>query len=140
MSGEIYDLRAYWRVQPMIVAGTCGHKVVESFDQLQQLLRNSRNGDFGEFWLGEKNGTFPALAIHTHGNLAYVHFFPADRHPGFQSIGEVNSGDEVIFKQAGQGEFSMPRAFVVAIEQAYEAAAEFFTTLQLPSCIQWTEL
>ena len=110
---------------------------MSSLDELHQLLL-SRDGDFSEFWLGGRK--FPALAIHTRGDLAYLHFFSAERHPGFQAVGDVGSGEDVTFKQKGHGDFSMPRAFVVSIEQAYRAAAEFFTSLRLPSCVRWTEL
>jgi hypothetical protein len=34
----------------------------------------------------------------------------------------------------------MPRAVVVSVEQAYRAAADFFTSRSLPSCIHWLEL
>jgi hypothetical protein len=121
----------------MTVDGTCGHNTVSSLHELTQLLQSTRNGDFGEFWLGSE--TFPALAIHINGNFAYLHFFPADRHPGFQPVGDAE-GEDVKFQQEGQGEFSMPRAFVVSVEQAYQAAAEFFTASHLPGCIKWTEL
>jgi hypothetical protein len=110
---------------------------VSSLQELKQLLQSTRNGDFGEFWLGSE--TFPALAIHINGNFAYLHFFPADGHPGFQPVGDAK-GEDVKFQQEGQGEFSMRREFVVPIEQAYQAAAEFFTAPQPPSCIKWIEL
>jgi hypothetical protein len=118
------------------IEGTCGQKEVSSLVELHQLLL-SRDGDFGEFWLGSK--TFPALVIHTRGDLAYLHFFPSRRHPGLQAIGS-GSGEDVAFKQKGHGDVSIPRAFVVSIEKAYQAAAEFFTNLELPNCVQWKEL
>lgn len=80
------------------------------------------------------------MVISINRDLAYLHFFPEDGHPGFQAVGDVTSGGDVTFKQEGQGEFSMPRAVVVSVEQAYQAAAEFFRTSQLPACIKWTEL
>ena len=122
----------------MTISGTCGNQVVGTSDELQHLLRESRTGVFGEFWIGDKDQ--PVLAIHTNGDLAYLHYFPASRHPGFQAVGDVGLGGDVIFKQAGQPDMSMPRAVVVSIEQAYRAAVEFFASRSLPSCIEWTEL
>ena len=122
----------------MTISGTCGNRVVGTLDELQHLLRESRTGSFGEFWLGKKDQ--PLLAVHTNGDLAYLHYFPVSRHPGFQAVGDVGLAGEVLFKQAGQADFSMPRAVVVSAEQAYRAAAEFFTSCSLPSCIQWSEL
>lgn len=122
----------------MTIHGTCGHKTASSVDELKELLQSTRNGDFGEFWLGSE--IFPALAVHIHAELAYLHFFQEESHPGFQSVGNVNSEEYVEFQQDGQGSFYMPRAFVIPVEQAYQAAAEFFTTSQLPACIAWNEL
>jgi hypothetical protein len=144
----------------MTIEGTCGEKTANTLDELYQILHGHRDGDFREFWLGGQG--FPAMAIHIHGDLAYLHFFPADKHPGFQpignlgpqntarsprfrvpgfqSIGNLGQGNDVTFKQKGQEDFSVPRTFIVTIGQAYQAAAEFFTTLQRPGCIQWTEL
>ena len=122
----------------MTIEGTCGEKTANTLDELYQILHGHRDGDFREFWLGGQG--FPAMAIHIHGDLAYLHFFPADKHPGFQPIGNLGPGNDITFKQKGQGDFSVPRTFVVTIGQAYQAAAEFFTTLQRPGCIQWTEL
>ena len=125
-------------IAPMTISGTCGSQVVGTLDELEHLLRASRTGVFGEFWLGEKDQ--PTLAIHTSGDLAYLHYFPASRHPGFQPVGDVGLAGEVLFKQAGQADFTMPRAVVVSVEQAYRAAADFFTSRSLPSCIHWLEL
>jgi hypothetical protein len=122
----------------MTISGTCGNQVVGTLDELQHLLRERLTDDFGEFWLGEKGQ--PTLAIHTNSDLAYLHYFPASRHPCFQSVGNAGLDGEVLFKQAGQADFSMPRAAVVSVEQAYRAAADFFTSRNLPSCIKWSEL
>jgi hypothetical protein len=122
----------------MTISGTCGNQNVGTIDELQHLLRTSRSGVFGEFWIGEKEQ--PTLAIHTNADLAYLHYFPAGRHPGFQAVGDVGVGDDVLFKQAGQADIIMPRAVVISTEQAYRAAADFFTSRSLPSCIKWSEL
>jgi hypothetical protein len=78
--------------------------------------------------------------IHTNGDLAYLHYFPADRHPGFQAVGDRGADGKVTFTQQGEADFSMPRAVVVGVERAYEAATEFFERRSLPTCIEWTEL
>ena len=82
----------------------------------------------------------PKLVIHTNADLAYVHYFPAERHPGFQAVGGGNADGKVTFWQEGQGEFCMPSAVVVTIEKAYAAAADFFNSRSLPGCVEWTEL
>jgi Immunity protein Imm1 len=125
-------------VSSMTISGTCGNRTVSSLDELLGFLRSYRDGDFGEFWFGEEE--YPVMVMSINRDLAYLHFLPDDMHPGFQAVGNVSSGADVTFKQEGQGNFSMPRAVVVSVEQAYRAAAEFFRTSQLPACIKWTEL
>ena len=122
----------------MVISGTCGNQKVSSLDALLRLLRNSRKGNFGEFWLGEKDS--PVMVIHTNGDLAYLHYFPANDHPGFQAVGDKAANGEVTFTQEGEVDFSMPLAVVVSVNQAYQAATAFFQSPSLPSCIEWTEL
>jgi len=122
----------------MTISGTCGNQVIGTLNELQQVLRESRTGVFGEFWIGEKDQ--PTLAIHTNGDLAYLHYFPEHGHPGFQAVGDVNLEGEVLFKMAGQADFTMRRAVVVSVDQAYQAAAEFFTSRSMLGCIKWSEL
>jgi hypothetical protein len=122
----------------MNISGTCGNKVVNSSDELTDILRNSRKEGFGEFQISEKR--YPAMLIHINGSLAYLHFFTADKHPGFQAIGDITAHEEVTFRQEGHGDFSMPRAVVVTADKAYQAAAEFFASRRLPGCAEWMEL
>jgi hypothetical protein len=125
-------------ISSILISGTCGNKTINNLDELFGILRSCRDGDFGEFWFGEEE--YPVMVISINRDLAYLHFLPEDMHPGFQAVGDVGSGADVTFKQKGQGDLSMPRAVVVSVEQAYQAAAEFFRTSQMPACIKWTEL
>jgi hypothetical protein len=122
----------------MTISGTCGNQIVSTREELLVILRSSRSGAFGEFWCGERG--CPTLAIHMNGDAAYLHFFPTDRHPGFQAVGDKDAKGNVTFTQEGEVDFSMPRTVVVSIARAYEAAAQFFERPSLPSCIEWTEL
>lgn len=47
--------------------------------------RDSRGG--GVFWLCREDAEYPCLAIRVSGNVADVHYFPTDGHPGFQCLG-----------------------------------------------------
>src|SRR5262245_11255891 len=122
----------------MTISGTCGNRSVDELEELLQILRSTRKGAFGEFWLGEPHG--PSLAIHINGELAYLHYFPAERHPGFQAVGEQTANGMVFFTQEGDAGFSMPRAVVVSVERAYQAATDFFQSLGLPGSLEWAEL
>src|SRR5579862_1396513 len=47
---------------------------------------SKRHGDgLNSFWLSHGAEEFPVINILVKGDLAYVHYFPKDRHPGFAS-------------------------------------------------------
>src|SRR5438309_6752909 len=98
---------------PVIINGTCGNQTVSTLGELLKLLGSSRKVAFGEFRIGEKD--YPALVIHTNGDLAYLHYFPADRHPGSQAVGDRGADGEVTFLQEGEVDYSMPRTVVVGV-------------------------
>ena len=104
-------------------------------EELLHILKSSRDGDLAEFWLGE-TGLFPALVVHTNRELAYLHYFLENGHPGFQPVGNHKFSGQVKFLN----EISVSRAVVVGVEQAYQAAVEFFNCQSLPDCIEWCEL
>ena len=107
----------------MTISGTCGNQVIGTLNELQQVLRESRTGVFGEFWIGEKDQ--PTLAIHTNGDAIV-----ARSHDRIKaSINEYNRAECY-----GGG------AVVVSVDQAYQAAAEFFTSRSMLGCIKWSEL
>ena len=53
--------------------------------------------------MGEKK--YPAMILHINGDRAYLHFVPAEKHPGFQAAGDLASLGEVKFRQEGHGDF-----------------------------------
>lgn len=58
--------------------------------EIEAVLRTRHGTGRDAFWLtpGRSKG-FPAINIMVIGELAYVHYFPKERHPGFASVGTV---------------------------------------------------
>ncbi len=121
--------------------------VTTIFDETELLTRlNSvRCGDYGACILSHDNREHPALFLHVNGKLAYLHFFPAEKHPGYQprNMTPENCPAEVHFLQTTCDEASsidMPDYTIVSDEIAYYAAIEFFHSAALPPSVEWFEL
>jgi hypothetical protein len=41
------------------------------------------------FWLSHGSEEYPYISILVKGDIAYVHYFPKHRHPGYASVAEV---------------------------------------------------
>jgi hypothetical protein len=109
-------------------------------------LRSARRGTFGAFILSRESPA-PSLWIQFNGEVAYVHYFPdgVESHPGFQPTGMTpqNCKGSVRFLQTAGSEadgFEAPASTLVAAEDAYIAATQFFERPGLPSHIRWLEL
>ena len=77
------------------------------------------------------------LSVQINGTIAYLHYFPAEKHPGYQSRDMTPDGcpADVHFLQPDGGEadsFDMPDYTLVAVDAAYVAAVEFFHSPALP--------
>jgi hypothetical protein len=70
---------------------------------IEAALKKCHGAGRNAFWLSHGNDKFPAINILVNGSLAYIHYFPERRHPGFSSIGMapgLKSGEESVFFQA----------------------------------------
>ena len=95
-----------------------------------------------EFLLsGDKR--FPCLAIMVNNEYAVLTFFPENEDCLFQSIGEgtaLNPDETSIFYTGTQDqETQIWNEFVIPFAKAREAATEFFASLSLPVCIEWSK-
>jgi hypothetical protein len=117
---------------------------VDDVESLEEVLawRDARGG--GVFWLthGEQ---YPSLAIRVSGNLADVHFFPRDGHPGFRCLGGegMPGGGSMKFVFQGcdpaSGE-DTPNEFVVTLSTAKSIANEFLRSKRMTGNVSWSEL
>lgn len=112
---------------------------------LQRVLQ-FRDGVGGAlFWLARDGDRYPTLAIRISGDLADVHYFPRDGHPGFRALAEapLQSGPARIFIYEGcdpaTGE-ETPVEFVLPVSTAIDLAKEFHRTGARSSAVSWLEL
>jgi hypothetical protein len=105
--------------------------------------RDSRGG--AVFWLAHDNAEYPTLAIRISGDVADVHYFPHDGHPGFRCLGgeglPAGGMTTLVYDgcDPGIGE-DTPNEFVVSVSKARELAEEFFRTKRMLKGASWFEL
>ncbi len=96
------------------------------------------------FWLSHSDGTKPSLSMLVRGDLACLHYFPDDSHPGVSSIGEVAAlkpgGTTIFFIDNPDQEQEILNSSVIHFAKAIEVAKEFFACKGLPRSIKWFEL
>jgi hypothetical protein len=127
----------------MIVEDFEGTHQVNGDAQIETLLATRYGRNMNEFWLYRGTQLHPAMAIMANGDLACVHYFPRDHHPGFQSVGpapDLNPRGETMFASDPDERSSMPNTTVVPFSLALAAAKEFARSPELPRCIEWFEL
>jgi len=116
--------------------------VVSAQDIEAALSRRHHNG-MNSFWLSHGTEEFPYINILAKGDLAYVHYFPSERHPGFASVAKVSVDKphetSVFFLYPTEKVWILNGA-VVPCSEALKAAKEFSITTAMPKSIQWFEL
>lgn len=105
----------------------------------QVLALRDPDGD-AEFTLGQTGQERPALFLHVSNDQWYVHFFPLESYPatGYQSIGADTDTDEV-HMPAGSNIY-VSKYNLIDAETAYQAARQFISTAQRPTCLAWEDL
>lgn len=97
------------------------------------------------FWLAPDHENFPTLAIRISGEIADIHYFPQEGHPGFRVVGGdgLPEGEmsTLVFDgcDPASGE-ETPNEFVVTVETAGVVATEFFQSKQMSETVGWFEL
>jgi hypothetical protein len=111
---------------------------------IEVALRKRYRAGRNSFWLFHGGNKFPAINIMVIGNLAYIHYFPEERHPGFASVGTLpglRSGEETDFFLSSSDEpLGVMNEAVVQFSDALQVAREFATSPALPESIKWSEL
>ena len=127
------------------IAGYSRTWEVEDVQGLHQALawRDARGG--GIFFLSRENVQYPHLCIRVSGNIADVHFFPEEGHPGYRCLGDegMPEGESTTFVYEGcdpwDGE-ETPNRFVVPFETARSIATAFLRSERRPDTVSWFEL
>jgi hypothetical protein len=117
---------------------------VEKPAEIDAALSRRHRAGINSFWLADGAGTFPAINIMVNGDLAYIHYCPKKRHPGYASVGGAlglsPEGDTEFFHDNTKEAFQIMNDSVVPFSDALKAAQEFAISKSIPRCIQWSEL
>jgi hypothetical protein len=117
-----------------------GVRVVESMIELDAALTESIRAGVREFWLSDEHA-FPAMAIWVKDDLATLHFFREEAHPGLRSIGTILPTKGIVYfapESTHQAE-AVPNRFVVSLASALAAAKQFMLA-KIPDSIEWMDL
>ena len=99
-----------------------------------------RNG----FWLSHGTALFPAINIMVMRDLAYLHYFREEHHPGYASVGSFQrlprGGDTAFFPDNTNEPTWIRNEAVVPFSDAVKAAQEFAVSTAKPKCIKWDSL
>jgi hypothetical protein len=116
---------------------------VRSEEDLETVLRKTYENDANAFWMSHNSSKYPVLSVLVRGELACLHYFPKDRHPGFRSVGEVaqlkRSGTSTFFTRRAEKQEVLNDS-IVPFSAALTVAKEFFHGDDLPKSIRWFEL
>ncbi len=117
---------------------------VTSPADVEAALRKCHGAGRNGFWLSHGSNKSPAINIMVMGDLAYLLYFPEDKHPGFSSMGTVPGlrpeGVTSFFPDDTDETFEILNNSVVRFEDALKVAQEFAVSPTLPKSIQWLEL
>ena len=112
--------------------------------ELEGVLVKRYNEDSNSLWLCHGSKRHPALALLVRGDLAGIHYFPKDSHPGFVPTGNLAGlprGEQTVFYMGRSGEeIQVLNDAIVPFAVALAVAKEFFGSEALPKSIRWNEL
>jgi hypothetical protein len=97
------------------------------------------------FSLSREGEKYPCLAIRISGDVADVHYFPREGHPGFRCLGGEGlpeSGCTALVYEGSDpqdGEHT-PNSFIVPVKTAYSIATVFLSTDRMSDAVSWLEL
>jgi hypothetical protein len=96
------------------------------------------------FWLSHGSDKYPVVSILVNGELASLHYFPKECHPGFRSVGTMEGlspgATATFFMNSLREEVQVLNDSIVPFSLALRAACEFCASTDLPRCVQWFEL
>ena len=111
-------------------------------DELGSLLEARFGARANEFLLAG-DSEYPYLAILVNDGYSAMVYFPEDRESMFQAIGgntALSVGEtSVFYSGTPDQEMEVWNEFVLPFALAKEAALEFFATLSMPTCVEWSK-
>jgi hypothetical protein len=120
-----------------------GHEA-KSLADFQAVLEKRYGPDANSFWIWHYEEKNPAISLLVRGNLSCIHYFPYEGHPGFVSVGTVESLDKDGFTsfrfETVEQEQEIWNPHVISASAGISAARDFFSSKDLPKSIEWKEL
>jgi hypothetical protein len=116
---------------------------VSSTDELDTLLGQRRGDGANAFWFVHEGKAYPRLALLVRGELASVHYFPADRDAGYVPVGNLAGLPAGAVSRFSIGAHPADDMFVVndaVVPVALRVAHEFFRSDAMPAVISWEKL
>jgi Immunity protein Imm1 len=111
---------------------------------VERILLKRYDSGVNSFWIYHEPWEKPLLLILVNNELANLHYFPDDKHPGYASIGNTPSlsahGNTVFCMNSPKEEEEVPNDAIVPFSDALAAAKEFLVSTAMPPSIEWFEL
>jgi hypothetical protein len=111
---------------------------------VERILLKRYDQGVNAFWLYHEPRKKPLLLILVNNQLANLHYFPNEEHPGYCPIGKMpslpNHGSTVFFMRSLKEREEVPNDAIVPFADALAAAKEFLASTALPRSIEWFEL
>jgi hypothetical protein len=126
----------------MKVSDFNGEWIVNTTVELSAILSRRNDGGYNSFWLTNEE-KYPTISLLAKDGLAYMHFFPKDRHSGFRSVGSIVkpvNGMTAFRLDSPEEEQMITNDGIIPFYAALDAAKEFLETKAMPGCIPWFEL
>src|SRR5258708_6953135 len=90
--------------------------------EVDAILSKRYGAGVNSFWMGHEGGGFPAINIMVKGNLAYVHYFPKEHHPGLASVAKFSGapleGSSIFYLSSGGEEIWVLNRALVPFSEA----------------------
>lgn len=111
---------------------------------IEAALAKRHGTNVNAFWLSHNNEKYPMISILVKGELASLHYFPKERHPGFRSVGRAKDlkagGTTTFFMNSETEEHEVLNDSIVPFSTALTVAKEFSRAKELPTSVEWLEL
>jgi hypothetical protein len=120
-----------------------GFEIIDAH-ALEAALMRRHGEDANEFWLSHSGQRYPGISLLVKGELAALHYFPREEHPGFRAVGSLaglNPDGMTTFWMSVSGDtIDVLNDAVMPFAFALTAAKEFLTSDGLPESVKWFEL
>jgi hypothetical protein len=108
--------------------------------ELGRVLSVHYKDDANEFLISHDGEKHPVIALSVAGELAALHYFPRERHPGYQSVGELQPGRELPRFYFGGELAEAYKPSIVPFAVAVAVVKEFLSSNELPKGVKWMAL